>query len=96
MAEYIDKDKLLNDIECIDISDCTDIDDIFTEVERTIDEQPTADVVEVVRCKEHKNARKTIYGYIYCRVDNCIAHKETDYCSYGKRKESEETDNDKL
>ena len=47
MAEYIDKDELLNDIECIDISDCTDIDDIFTEVERTIDEQPNADVVEV-------------------------------------------------
>lgn len=45
--EYIDKDKLLNDIECIDISCCTDIDDIFTEVERTIDEQPTADVQEI-------------------------------------------------
>ena len=45
--EYIDKDKLLNDIECIDISCCTDIDDIFTEVERTIDEQPTADVQEL-------------------------------------------------
>ncbi len=47
MPEYIDKDELLNDIECIDISDCTDIDDIFIEVERTIDEQPAADVVEV-------------------------------------------------
>lgn len=47
MAEYIDKDELLNAIECIDISDCTDIDDIFIEVERTIDERPAADVVEV-------------------------------------------------
>ena len=54
MPEYINKDKLLNDIECIDISDCTDIDDIFTEFERTIDDQPTADVVEVVYCKECK------------------------------------------
>lgn len=47
MPEYIDKDKLLNGIECIDISNCTDVDDIFIEIERTIDEQPTADVVEV-------------------------------------------------
>lgn len=47
MPEYIDKDKLLNAIECIDISNCTDVDDIFIEIERTIDEQPTADVVEV-------------------------------------------------
>lgn len=46
MAEYINKDKLLNDIECIDICDCTDVDDIFIEVERTIDDQPTADVAE--------------------------------------------------
>jgi hypothetical protein len=46
--EYIDKDKALNAIECIDISDCTDIDDIFTEVERAIDDLPTADVAEVV------------------------------------------------
>lgn len=47
MPEYIDKERLLNAIECVDISDCTDIDDIFIEVERTIDDQPTADVVEV-------------------------------------------------
>ncbi|MGN0491069.1 hypothetical protein [Ruminococcus sp.] len=45
--EYIEKSKLISDIECIDICDCTDIDDIFIEVERTIDEQPTADVQKV-------------------------------------------------
>ncbi len=45
--EYIEKDKALNAIECIDISDCTDIDDIFTEAERAIDDLPTADVAEV-------------------------------------------------
>lgn len=52
MNRYIDVDKLMNDIECIDISDCTDIDDILIEVEKTIDEQPTADVAEVIRCKD--------------------------------------------
>lgn len=54
--EYIEKSKLISDIECIDICDCTDIDDIFIEVERTIDEQPTADVQEV---RHGKNITKT-------------------------------------
>lgn len=68
MPEYIDKDELLNDIECINISDCTDIDDIFIEVERTIDEQPAADVVEVRHGKWNKNGNGrdcSICGFKY-------------------------------
>lgn len=83
MAEYTDKDKLLNAIECIDISDCTDIDDIFIEIERTIDEHPTADVVEVVRCKECKNHNRPRLGY--CSMTLCLVNSD-DFCSYGKRK----------
>ena len=45
--EYIEKDKALNAIECIDISNCTDIDDVITEAERAVDDLPTADVSEV-------------------------------------------------
>lgn len=66
--EYIEKSKLISDIECIDICDCTDIDDIFIEVERTIDEQPTADVQEVGHGKwiKSKNERKcSLCGYFY-------------------------------
>ena len=101
MREYIEKDKLLNDIECIDISDCTDIDDIFTEIEKTIDEQPTAEVAEVVRCRDCK--------YWHQKTGYCLKHSyfkdsdgmscspadspdftffnEDDFCSYGARKE---------
>ena len=83
MNRYIDADKVLNDIECIDISDCTDIDDIFIEVEKTIDEQPTADVAEVRHGKWqpcYEDWRKQIEG------DECSAcdfrHYGTDIRNY--------------
>lgn len=88
MSEYIDKDKLLNAIECIDISNCTDVDDIFIEIERTIDEQPTADVVEVVRCKDCKNYDNqfSVDNCGWCDEFNCGTSDER-FCSYGERKE---------
>ena len=87
MPEYIDKDKLLNDIECIDITDCTDIDDIIVEVERTIDEQPTADVAEVKHGKwiehPHFNFEGGYSGADYecsmCGYSDCV-YEEYNYC----------------
>ena len=64
MAEYIDKEKLLNDIECIDVIGCMDFDDLFIEVERIIKDQPTADVEEVKHSKWKK-----IQNYALC--SNC-------------------------
>ena len=43
--------------------------------------------ISVVRCKDCKHARKAVDGYYHCRVDGCIAHNETDYCSCGERRE---------
>lgn len=86
MSRYIDVDKLLDGIECIDISDCTDIDDIFIEIEKEIDEYPTADVTEVVRCKDckcyelmrsnNKHFCNEFGGYV----------TENDFCSRGERR----------
>lgn len=84
--EYIEKSKLISDIECIDICDCTDIDDIFIEVERTIDEQPTADVQEVRHGKwiptnhpEHK--RCSVCDVIsFIALYPCI--NKADYCPH--------------
>lgn len=50
-------------------------------------EEMAVDFVEVVRCKDCKYARKAVNGYYHCRVDGCIAHNETDYCSCGERRE---------
>jgi hypothetical protein len=48
---------------------------------RIVDEMPSADVVEVVRCKDCKYRRK---GLPYCGYFG-----ETAFCSKGERKESE-------
>lgn len=45
-----------------------------------IDDAPTVDAVEVVRCKDCKHR---------CENDDfiCIGVKNNDFCSYGERKE---------
>lgn len=54
--------------------------------------EPTADVVEVVRCKDCKYWGGITFGNI-CRrwtglnVKNCT--KPNDFCSYGERRETE-------
>ena len=51
----------------------------------------TADVVEVVRCKDCKYAFHHPLGYIYCHRDGRNAYemvfKKDSFCSYGERKE---------
>ena len=58
-----------------------------------IDRLPTADVVEVVRCKDcelYKAYSDPLEGfYGQCLVRECDIG-ENDFCSYGKRKEGEE------
>ena len=53
--------------------------------------QSTADVVEVVRCKDCKYAFHHPLGYIYCHRDGRNAYemvfKKDSFCSYGERKE---------
>ena len=60
---------------------------------------PTADVVEVVRCKDCKNAYINSFsaqsGIAICRFwsnrseTNILAVQQDDYCSYGELKERE-------
>ena len=55
--------------------------------------QSTADVVEVVRCKDCKYAFHHPLGYIYCHRDGRnayeMAFKRDSFCSYGERKDGE-------
>ena len=49
---------------------------------------PTADVVEVVRCKDCKHHRTLKDGGVQCeRIDGLLMTKPNDYCSYGERRE---------
>lgn len=49
---------------------------------------PTADVVEVVRCKDCKFVSfAQPDGTIHCDAKTLTFHKPMDFCSYGERKE---------
>lgn len=60
-----------------------------------IDEVPAADVVEVVRCKDciHYSSNKSksqLHRSGYCLLNEDVTddrREETDFCSYGVRKE---------
>ena len=101
MKEYIDRDALLKDI-CG--NDPSHMEDYYF---NAIANAPTADVVEVVRCKDCQrfmpytaddladgNDVEGADGVCYLRIVNSednqfCAVKNTDFCSYGERKEQE-------
>ena len=95
MSRYIDADRLKDNKEMRKVfSNPTD--ELYGMLQ-LIDEQPIADVVEVVQCSDCK------YGELYmqdqgymepptCEGIICSKHRGlymdfTDYCSYGKRRE---------
>lgn len=92
---YIDRDIFINNeliplVKRLDLCHPKQKKGVLMAIQK-LNEEPTADVVEVVRCKECE----------YCdpvnkHCDNPmgttlpISRKDDDYCSYGKRKEVEE------
>lgn len=86
MARYIDADALLLEDFTDSFVDIYDV-RIF---EHIIENAPSADVVEVVRCKDcEHNKYEQPNGIIHChrdRKEGWIFRKTTDYCSYGERK----------
>lgn len=84
MPKYIDPSKIrLTAVGTVD--DNGDILVSVRDVKKAIAQTPAADVVEVVRCKDcvHKNP-----CCFKCLRDN-LWHDTDDYCSYGKRKETQ-------
>ena len=60
-------------------------------IQQAVDEQPTVDAMEVVRCRDCKHAWIHPCGYVYCHRDGRNAYEMTfnldSFCSYGERKE---------
>ena len=93
MSRYIDADKL-----CKGLKDMAKYQEPYKQstilgVVSTIENAPTADVVEVVRCKDCKfwgiPHANDIEKSHYCCRDNmwCMPLRfADDYCSYGERK----------
>ena len=101
MARYIDADKLIDKLEDLQFNApvMTPVMKIYNVIE-LVEDQPTADVAEVVRCKDcvdyipnadldHEQLPNNLEADGYC--DNWLKYtNETNFCSDGERR----TDND--
>ena len=55
-----------------------------------IENAPSADVVEVVRCRDCKHYGGVTYGFVcrkYSGVETKVCTEKDHYCSYGERRE---------
>lgn len=90
MSEYIERKAVINKVN--EIPAHFDNGDIRYGIElaiQTIKDTPTADVVEIVRCKDCRH-----YVAEYCTRDiksrtNMFYMRADDFCSYGERKDEE-------
>ena len=101
MAEYINREELLKDIEdSVRFSARNGVSAELRGAHKIVDRiksAPTVDVVEVVRCKDCVNFKSTSNPK-YCNkhIDDWgngeIYTDEDDYCSYGERKSDDVRD----
>lgn len=85
MSRYIDVGELKENI-CNRVNNPA----IKGWLNKLIDDTLTADVTEVVCCKDCRLATKDIMieGWYHCR-NNGMIHKPDAFCSYGERKDDE-------
>ena len=74
MSRYIDREVLLKNLKRFAPEHLTQL------IVSLIEKQPTADVVEVVRCKDCTEWDKDEY-----ECSHWYGFREDDYCSYGAR-----------
>lgn len=77
---YIDADELIDFIDCGHLRPPTELAFSDLDVIEMINKQPTADVVEVIRCKDCKYFKSTV-----CPLCSIQDPALNDYCSYGER-----------
>lgn len=78
MSRYIDREDLLNNLKQFAPEYLKPL------IVSLIEKQPTADVVEVVRCKDCTEWDKDEY-----ECSHWYGFREDDYCSYGARMDGE-------
>lgn len=88
MSKYVDADKVYE--MAITHKDFKQSIADLVSLKEVLDDTPTADVVEVVRCKNCRMAEEDqmIDGWYYCN-NNELSHKPNHFCSYGERKDEE-------
>ena len=102
MSEYIKREDAIKEIErFIGYLD----DDMICRIKIALNRIPSADVAEVVRCRDCKQCKKSYnYGYYYCEHFGILRIWDegvegdryssamlhpSSYCSYGERKDGE-------
>lgn len=88
MARHIDPSKIkLSGMTFQDVNN--EVYFSLSDVRKAIDQTPTEDVVEVVRCKDCKYWGGVTYGYIchaWSGINTKNYTKPTEYCARGERK----------
>ena len=80
MARYIDADDFL---DLFYVASMGQDKRFIQTVEQVIEDTPTADVVEVIRCKDC-----TEWDSKECECSHWYGFRENDFCSYGERRET--------
>jgi hypothetical protein len=93
IAEYIEREALKQNIRIMPRTTHPEL-VLYSSVQKIISNEPTADVVKVVRCKdckhcEHINDEFNKDWYQCKRRGNSFQRKPNDFCSYGELKECE-------
>ncbi len=102
MTDYINDAKKRADdsgyfvTDCIKREDATNVfcwnEDLYVRcgiATQNIKDIPSADVVEVVRCKDCEHGQSyNMFGSRYCLKHNDVAVRDNDFCSYGERAEA--------
>ena len=91
MAEYIEREALLEDIQAaVENGGMGGM--VAGALKRYVTRVPAADVAPVVRCRDCKHAWIHPCGYVYCHRDGRNAYEMTfnldSFCSYGERKDN--------
>ena len=91
MAEYIEREALLEDIQAaVENEGMGSM--VAGALKRYVKRVTAADVAPVVRCRDCKHAWIHPCGYVYCHRDGRNAYEMTfnldSFCSYGERKDN--------
>lgn len=68
--------------------------DAYFQIKSILTSTKAADVVEVVRCRECKHGKRGVDNMVRCShpCGKVISMTAEDFCSYGQRKEAEQSD----
>lgn len=87
MSDYIKREDAIRQIVKTSAQNELDIHAIGTVI-YILFEMDSADVVEVVRCKDCEYGQSyNMFGSRYCIKHNDVAVKDNDFCSFGERRE---------